>query len=97
MTMLNTTLWDPSEHLDDPEMIAEYLNAALEENDQELLLTVLNNIAKAKGMTNLAKETGLARPSLYKALRSGAKPEYATINKIIQGLGLSLYVTTRHS
>ena len=96
MPTIKTTPWDPSEHLDSPEMMAEYLNAALEENDQELLLAALNNIAKAKGMTNLAKETGLARPSLYKSLRSGAKPEYATINKIIEGLGLHLQVTTHH-
>jgi len=84
------TTWDASEYLDSPDMIAEYLNAAMDENNQDILLTALANIAKAKGMTELASTTGLGRASLYKALTPGAKPRFDTINKIINGLGIHL-------
>ncbi|MDQ7058302.1 MAG: putative addiction module antidote protein [Ghiorsea sp.] len=90
---LETTAWDASELLDTPELIAEYLNAAIEEGDHELLMLALSNIAKAKGMTAIAQESGLSRTSLYKALTPTSKPEFNTINKVISALGLHLHVS----
>ncbi|MDQ6951341.1 MAG: putative addiction module antidote protein [Mariprofundales bacterium] len=86
--------WDASEYLDNPELIAEYLNAAMEENDQDVLLTALANIARAKGMSELAAATGLGRASLYKTLTPGAKPRFETVNKIINGLGIHLHASS---
>ena len=86
----NTMPWDASEHLNSPEAINEYLTAALEEEDTDLLIAVLGDIAKAKGMTQLAKETGLGRESLYKALTPGAKPRFDTIMRVMHGLGIHL-------
>ena len=90
MSKLKTSVWDASEHLDSPEAIAEYLTAAMEDGDPDLLLAVLGDIAKAKGMTQLARDTGLGRESLYKALTPGAKPRFDTIMKVIQGMGVHL-------
>ena len=85
-----TTVWDVSEHLTSPEAIAEYMTAVLEDGDPDLLLAALGDIAKAKGMSQLAKETGLGRESLYKALSPGAKLRYDTILKVIRGLDIHL-------
>jgi len=68
--------FDASDYLDDEEMIAEYLNAVLEEDDQDLLLSAIGDIAKARGMKQIAKDSGLGRESLYKALAPGAKPRF---------------------
>jgi len=94
MNKLTTTVWDASEHLDSPEAIAEYLTAAMEDGDSDLLLAVLGDIAKAKGMAQLARDTGLGRESLYKALTPGAKPRFDTVMKVIQGMGVHLHATT---
>jgi len=93
MNKLKTSVWDASEHLDSPEAIAEYLTAAMEDGDSDLLLAVLGDIAKAKGMTQLARDTGLGRESLYKALTPGAKPRFDTVMKVIQGIGVHLRAT----
>ena len=85
-----TKVWDVSEHLTSPEAIAEYMTAVLEDGDPDLLLAALGDIAKAKGMSQLAKETGLGRESLYKALSPGAKPRYDTILKVMRGLDIHL-------
>jgi len=90
MSKVTTRIWDASEHLDSPEVIAEYLTAAMEDGNPDLLLAVLGDIAKAKGMTQLARDTGLGRESLYKALTPGAKPRFDTIMKVIQGMGVHL-------
>ncbi len=82
--------WDVSEHLTSPEAIAEYMTAVLEDGDPDLLLAALGDIAKAKGMSKLASETGLGRESLYKALSPGAKPRYDTILKVMRGLDIHL-------
>ena len=84
--------FDPSVFLDNDETIAEYLTAALEENDPDLLLAVLSDVAKARGMTHLSKESGLGRESLYKALAPGAKPRFETIMKVMRALGVKLTV-----
>jgi probable addiction module antidote protein len=86
-----TTPWDPAEHLDTEEDMAAYLEAALEEGDPVLVAAALGDIARAKGMTQVAREAGLGRESLYKALSPGGNPEFATIMKVISALGLQLH------
>jgi probable addiction module antidote protein len=85
------TEFDPAAYLDNDEVIAEYLTAALEENDYALLLTAIANVAKARGMAQLARDTGLGRESLYKALAPGAKPHYDTVLRILRALGIRLH------
>ena len=87
--------FDASKYLDSDEMIAEYLTAALEEDDPELLLLALSDVARAKGMTAVAVATGLGRESLYKALAPGAKPRYDTVLKVLAGLGVRLRAQPR--
>jgi len=88
------TPFDASEYLDNDEVIAEYLTAALEANDSELLLAALGDIAKARGMSQIATETGLGRESLYKALAPGAKPRFDTILKVMHALGIRLQASS---
>ena len=86
-----TSIWDATEHLETEEDMAAYLEAALEENDPALVASALGDIARAKGMSEIAKQTGLGRESLYKALSSEGNPEFATILKVINALGLQLH------
>ena len=81
-----TKTFDVAEFLEDEETIAEYLNMALEHPNPEMLLLAVRNIARARGMTQLARDTGLGRESLYKALNEGAKPRYDTILKVVRVL-----------
>jgi probable addiction module antidote protein len=91
---LQTRPWDAAEHLEtDDDMIA-YLDAALEDGDPALIVAVLGNIARAKGMTQIARSTGLGRESLYKALSPTGNPEFATILKVVRALGLKFHVQT---
>jgi len=85
--------FDAARYLDSEEMIAEYLNAALEDGSTDLLLMTLGNIAKARGMTKIAKDSGLGRESLYKALAVGSKPQYDTVLKVMKALGVRLHAT----
>ncbi|MBX3597872.1 MAG: putative addiction module antidote protein [Rhizobiaceae bacterium] len=87
-----TTKWDASEHLDSEEMIFAYMNAAMEENDPGLVAAALGDIAKARGMTKIARETGLSRESLYRALDVEGNPEFATVMKVMKALGLHMSV-----
>jgi len=89
-TKVKTHVWDASEYLDNPEAIAEYLNAALEDGDSSLVLAVLGDVAKAKGMSQLSQDTGLGRESLYKALTPGAKPRFETVMRVMKGLNIHL-------
>lgn len=82
--------FDPSVYLDSEETIAEYLTVTLEENDPDLFLAALSNVAKARGMSRIARESGLGRESLYKALTPGSKPRFETIMKVMHALGLKL-------
>jgi probable addiction module antidote protein len=84
------TDFDIAQYLDDDAAIADYITAILEMNDSELLLAALNNIARAKGMAQIAKQTGLGRESLYKALAPGAKPRFETITLVTRALGVKL-------
>jgi probable addiction module antidote protein len=74
--------------------MAAYLDAALQENDPALLAAALGDVARAKGMTRLARDTGLGRESLYKALSLQGNPELGTVMKIVRSLGLKLHVST---
>ena len=89
------TPWDSAEILDDGEVIIEYLQAALEENDPELFVKAIGNVARATGMTNLAQEAQLGRSSLYKALSGERDPRIGTVMKVLGVLGVRLTVTRR--
>jgi probable addiction module antidote protein len=80
--------FDAARYLDSDEAVAEYMSAMLEANDPDLLLLALGDVARAKGMAQVAKEAGLGRESLYKALTPGAKPRFDTILKVARALGV---------
>ena len=84
---METSKFDISDYLDSNEMIAEYLNSVLEEGNDTEMVTAIGHIAKAIGMTKIAEETGMSRPSLYKALSEGAKPQFSTIMKVLKAIG----------
>jgi len=85
--------FDASKYLTDAESIAEYLAAALDDEDADVFLAALGDIAKARGMTQIAQQTGLGRESLYKALAPGSKLRYETVRKIMDALGVKLTVS----
>lgn len=89
--------FDAADYLTDGETIAEYLNAALEDPNPDLFLVAVRDVARAHGMTQLAKDAGLGRESLYKALTPGAKPRYDTVVKIMHALGVKLTTAPVHS
>ena len=82
--------WDASEYLETEEDIAAYLNAVMAEDDPALLQAALGDIAKARGMTNVAKEAGVGRESLYKSLSANGNPSFQTISKVSRALGLKM-------
>jgi len=92
MTTIQTYPWDAAEHLETKEDIAAYLEAALEDGDPSLVIGALGDIARSRGMTHIARETGLGRESLYKALSLQGNPEFATVLKVLQALGLRFQV-----
>jgi probable addiction module antidote protein len=94
MTTLKLRKWDSAEHLKTDEDMAAYLEACLQEagDDAAFIAKALGNIAKAKGMTQLSKDTGLGRESLYKALSGQGNPSFATILKVTNALGLKFHV-----
>ena len=94
MAQGKTRPWDPVEYLETEEDMAAYLDAALAENDLRLIAAALGDIARAKGMTKVAHEAGLGRESLYKSLSTGGNPEFSTVLKVTQALGLRLRATT---
>ena len=81
---------DAVDYLDGEQTIAEYLTAALEDPNPDVFLTAVRDVARARGMTQLAKDSGLGRESLYKALSPGAKPRYDTVLKLVHALGIKL-------
>lgn len=94
MGKTKTLPWDAAEYLNTEEEMAAYLEAALEEGEPSLVAAALGDIARARGMTQLARDTGLGRESLYKALSPNGNPEFATIMKVVQALGLRLHAST---
>jgi probable addiction module antidote protein len=88
--VLQTRPFDPAEFLDTPEAIQEYLASAFESEDFATIADAIGIVAKARGMAALARETGLTRQSLYKALSPTGNPEFATILKVTHALGFRL-------
>jgi len=88
-----TRPWDPAEHFATDEDMAAYLEAALQVGDPVLIAAALGDIARAKGMSQIARDAGLGRESLYKALSAEGNPEFATIMKVIEVLGLQLHAS----
>jgi probable addiction module antidote protein len=84
--------FDITRYLDSEEAMAEYLSQVLEEGDNAELIRALGHIAKAKGMATVARESGLGRESLYKALSEGSQPRFDTISKVINALGLKMVI-----
>lgn len=89
---IETRPWDAAEHLASEEDMAAYLDAALEDGDAAVVVAALGDIARAKGMTQIARDAGLGRESLYKALSTTGNPEFATILKVVRALGLRFHV-----
>ncbi len=87
-----TRAWDVAEHLETEADMAAYLDAALEDGDAALVVTALGDIARAKGMSQIARDAGLGRESLYKALSTTGNPEFSTILKVVRALGLQFHV-----
>jgi probable addiction module antidote protein len=94
MPKTKTRLWDPAEQLETEEDMALYLEEALEDGDPKLVAAALGDIARARGMTQIARDAGLGRESLYKALSPEGNPEFATVLKVIRALGLRLHTAT---
>jgi len=84
---METSRFNISDYLDNNEMIAEYLNTVLAVGDDSDVIAAIGHIAKSIGMTKIAQETGLSRPSLYKALSEGSKPQFDTIMKVLRAIG----------
>ena len=91
------TEFDLADYLDSEEMIAEYLSQVLAEGDTDELLQAIGHVAKARGMSQIAKDTGLGRESLYKAFAPGAKPRFETVLKVMHALGVELHAQPVHS
>ena len=97
MERIKTTRYDSAEYLETPEDMAAYLEACLEEanGDAAFIAKALGNIARAKGMSQVARDAGLSRESLYKALSGERTPGFDTILKVIDALGLKLHAETQ--
>ena len=91
--VVKTSVWDVSEYLETEEDIAAYLNAVMEEGDPALLQAALGDVAKARGMSGIAKEAGVSRESLYKSLSANGNPSFQTISKVSRALGLQMTFT----
>ncbi len=90
--IIETRLWDVVDHLQTDEDMIAYLDAALEDGDPGLIVAALGDIARAKGMTQVAAGAGLGRESLYKALSPTGNPEFTTVLKVLSALGLRFHV-----
>jgi probable addiction module antidote protein len=90
MSISKTKLFDPAEYLDDSESIAAYVSDALESGDPAFIADALGVVARARGMSEVAREAGVSRESLYRALSADGNPEFATVLRVMQALGLQL-------
>ncbi len=88
-----TTRYDAAAYLKTEKDMATYLEAALEDGDPRVIAAALGNIARAKGMAQLARDAGMGRESLYKALSPDGNPEFSTVLKVVRALGLKLHAT----
>lgn len=89
--------FDMTEHLPDEQAIAEYLTVVLEENDPAALADALGTIARARGMTEIAKASGITREALYRALRPDAQPRFDTVSRVCAALGVKLVAQAIHA
>jgi probable addiction module antidote protein len=95
--MANFPPFDAADYLDNEETISAYITAALEDANPDVFLAAVRDVARARGMAQLAKDAGLGRESLYKALTPGAKPRYDTMLKLLHALGVKLSASPVHS
>ena len=95
--MTNFTPFEPADYLDNEETVAAYLNGALEDPDPEAFLVAISNVARSRGIKQLAEDSGVASKSLEKAFSIGAKPRYETVMKIVRALGVNLHAQIRHT
>ncbi len=91
------TEFDPADYLDSEEMIAEYLTQVLTDGDTDELIRAIGHVAKARGMSQIAKDSGLGRASLYKAFAPGAQPRFDTVMKVMRALGIEQHITAAHA
>jgi len=96
MDMTKFERFDVVDYLDNEEVIAEYLTAAMEDPDPDMFLRAVADVARARGMSKLAQDSGLGRESLYKALRPGSKPRYETVSKILTALNVKIKAVPAH-
>jgi probable addiction module antidote protein len=82
--------FDAADYLDNPEAIAEYLSEALESGDDDLIAQAIGTVARVHGMASVANEAGLNRENLYRAFKEGGKPEFSTVRKVLDALGVQL-------
>lgn len=87
---MKTTKWDAAEFLESEEMIAAYIEEAFAEGDQKMIQKALGNVARARGISGLAKETGLSRETIYKALSEDGDPRFSTLMSLMKAMGLKL-------
>lgn len=88
--MVTTTRWDVTEHLDSEEAIAAYLDAVIEDGDPQLIKAAIGDVARARGMTEVAAKAGITRAGLYKALGENGNPSFETVLAVVKALGLKL-------
>ncbi|MBK8453314.1 MAG: addiction module antidote protein [Thiofilum sp.] len=94
MTNITLTKWDVVEHLKTEDDMQAYLDACVEEGDSALIAAALGDIARARGMSRLAREAGLSREALYRSLSGEGNPEFSTILKVVKALGLKLTISS---
>lgn len=95
--MVKTAKWDAAEFLDSEEKVFAYIEAAFEDGDPAVITAALGDIARARGMTQIANEAGVSRVSLYRALSAEGNPEFGTVLKVMKALGLNVSVTKEHA
>lgn len=89
---MSTTKFNIADYLDDNEMIIEYLNNILEEGNSSDIISAIGHVAKAIGMSKIAEDTGMSRPSLYKALSENSKPQFETVLKVLRAIGGNIQI-----
>lgn len=90
---VRTTRWDVTQHLDTDEKMALFLEAVFEEGDPATIAAAIGEVARARGMSQIAKDAGLSRENLYRALSRDGNPEFSTVMKVIKAMGFDLKIT----
>jgi probable addiction module antidote protein len=93
MNKIEVSKWDVADYLETEEDIIGFLEEVLKDNDPEFLMEALGDVARARSMTKVSRKTGLGRESLYKSLRKGGNPSFATVQKVLTALGLKFSIT----